>query len=183
MSNVKPTFISEDKTDDFIVKGILDKSSATDGRITYSEDGSDRRCLDVHVCNPGEFPGGYLDQGFANIFRFNEASVTTRNEFDLANTTYTVPANKVFYITAFTASYDAQAALFVRLKKQTGGAGAWVTQFRLNMMSGGQGNSTISLDLSSGILIGSGGDVFKITIESSIAKGTIFAQFAGIERA
>lgn len=115
------------------------------------------------------------------VFKKNEVAVTSRNEFDLANTTYTVPVGKKFVIGSFTASYDAQAALYVRLKKQTGGVGAWETQFRLNMMSGGQGNSTLSYDLGNGMAIGNAGDIFKITIESSIAKGTIFASYGGGE--
>jgi len=114
-----------------------------------------------------------------SIFKRNEAAVTSRNEFDLTNTMYTVPTGKRFVITSFCASYDAQAALYVRLKKQTGGAGAWETLFRLNVMSGGQGNSTLGFDLSSGIEIGETGDVFKLTIESSIAKGTIYAEYSG----
>lgn len=117
--------------------------------------------------------------GSSSVFKKNEASVTVRTEFDLSNTTYTVPSGKKFFLTSFSASYDAQAALYVRLKKQTGGSGAWETMFRLNMMSGGQGNSTLSYDLGSGINIGDTGDVFKITIESSIAKGSIFASFGG----
>jgi len=116
-----------------------------------------------------------------SIFKKNEVAVTTRTEFDLPNTTYTVPANKKFLVTSFSASYDAQASLYVRLKKQTGGTGEFETQLRLNMMSGGQGNSTISLDLSSGMNMGAAGDVFKITIEASIAKGTIWAEYSGSE--
>lgn len=114
-----------------------------------------------------------------SIFKYNEAAVSSRNEFDLSGTTYTVPVGKRFVITSFCASYDAQAALYVRVKKQTGGTGPWVTQFRLNMMSGGQGNSTIGFDLNSGIEIGAAGDVFKITVEGSIAKGTIYAEYSG----
>jgi hypothetical protein len=116
-----------------------------------------------------------------SVFKKNEAAVATRNEFDLANTTHTIAVGKDFYITSFTASYDAQASLYVRVKKQTGGTGPWETQFRLNMMSGGQGNSTLSYPLGNGLKIGTAGDVFKITVESSIAKGTIFASFGGVE--
>jgi len=69
----------------------------------------------------------------------------------------------------------------VRLKKQTGGTGSFVTILRLNMMSGGQGNSTLSFDLGKGFAAGVAGDVFKVTVEASIAKGTIFAMFTGSE--
>ena len=116
-----------------------------------------------------------------SIFKFNEAAVTARTEFDLSGTTYTVPTGKTFVITSFCGSYDAQAALYLRLKKQTGGTGAWVTQFRMTMMSGGQGDATTSMNFGSGIAIGVAGDVFKLTVESSIAKGTIWGEFSGSE--
>jgi hypothetical protein len=119
--------------------------------------------------------------GGVSIFKKNEVAVSTRNEFDVANTTYTVTTGKDFYITSFTASYDAQASLYVRVKKQTGGIGTWETQFRLNMMSGGQGNSTLTYPFGNGLKIGTAGDIIKITVESSIAKGTIFASFGGVE--
>lgn len=116
-----------------------------------------------------------------SIFKFNEAAVTSRNEFDLSGTTYTVPSGKSFLLTTFAASYDAQSSMYVRLKKQTGGTGAFVTLFRMTVMSGGQGESTVSYSLGNGINIGTTGDVFKITVESSISKGTIWAEFSGSE--
>jgi hypothetical protein len=116
-----------------------------------------------------------------SVFRQNEASVTSRNEFDLSSTTYTVPTGKTFVITSFAASYDAQAMMYVRVKKQTGGSGPWVTQFRTTMMNGGQGDATTSMNFGNGIAIGMAGDVFKITIEASLAKGTVWAEFAGNE--
>lgn len=115
-----------------------------------------------------------------NILRNAETAVTSRNEFDFG-TSYTVPTGKKFSCASFSGSYDAQAALYIRFKKQTGGTGSFVTIFRLNMMSGGQGNSTLTYDLSNGILVGDAGDVFKMTVESSIAKGTVAAHFAGVE--
>ena len=123
-----------------------------------------------------------LGASTASVFKFAELAVTSRNEVDLTGTSYTVPSGKQFFITSFSASYDAQAQMYVRVKKQTGGAGSFVTQFRMVMMSGGQGESTKSFDFGGGgIFIGSPTDVFKITIESSISKGTIWAQFAGSE--
>lgn len=113
------------------------------------------------------------------IFKRNEISVASRTETDMPNTTYTVPAGKTFVVSSFSASYDAQVGMYVRLKKQTGGAGAWETLFRLNMMLGGQGNSTVSLDLSKGIEIGVAGDVFKITYESTMSRGTLWASYSG----
>lgn len=122
-----------------------------------------------------------LGASTTSILKSNEASVSSRTEFDLANTTYTVPTGKMFSISSFAASYDAQAMLYVRLKKQTGGAGAWVTLFRTTMMSGGQGDATTSMNFGNGINIGAAGDIFKITIEGSIAKGTIWAEYSGSE--
>jgi len=116
-----------------------------------------------------------------SVFKQNEAAVTSRTKFDLSGTTYTVPTGKKFLLTSFSGSYDAQAALYLRLEKQTGGTGSFVTQFRMTMMSGGQGNSTISMEFGNGIVIGLATDVFKLTVESSIAKGTIWGQFAGSE--
>jgi hypothetical protein len=122
-----------------------------------------------------------LGTSTASILKTNEAAVTSKSEFDLSGTTYTVPTGKMFSISSFASSYDAQAMLYVRLKKQTGGVGAFVTLFRTTMMSGGQGDSTLSMNFGNGINIGAAGDVFKITIEGSIAKGTIWAEYSGSE--
>jgi len=116
-----------------------------------------------------------------SVFKQNEVAITSRTKFDLSNTTYTVPAGKKFLLTTFAGSYDASAVLYVRLEKQTGGVGAFVTQFRMSMMSGGQGDATLSMNFGNGINIGNPGDVFKLTVEASIAKGTIWAEFSGSE--
>lgn len=117
----------------------------------------------------------------ANIKKQNEVSVASRNETDLATTTYTVPAGKVFKINSFSGSYDAQALMYVRLKKQTGGEGGWTTLYRGTMMNGGQGDAIFAYAFAQGVLVGAAGDVFKITYEGSIAKGTIFAEYSGTE--
>jgi len=114
------------------------------------------------------------------IERSSEANVTTRTKTDWS-TSYTVPTAKKFILTSFSASYDAQGTLYVRLEKQTGGAGAWVTKERIVMMPGGNGNSSDSLDCGFGIQLGVAGDVFKLTVEASLAKGSVHAQFAGNE--
>lgn len=116
----------------------------------------------------------------SNIFKFNEASITSRNETDFT-TPYTVASGKNFYLTSFAGSYDAQSAMYVRLKKQTNGSGPFFTIFRLNMMPGGQGDTSPNFPLGNGVLVGTAGDVFKITVESTIAKGTVFAAFTGAE--
>lgn len=121
--------------------------------------------------------GGAVD----GIIRKNEVYITSRNETDMPSTTYTVPSGKKFIINSFSAAYDAQASMQVRLKKQTSGTGPFETLFRLNVMSGGQGNSTLSYGLGNGITIGNAGDVFKITYEASIAKGNLFSAFTGNE--
>lgn len=138
------------------------------------------KVIDNDVINTLLGLGGTSGFGVANVFRFNEVPVTSRNEFDLSGSTYVVPVGKTFAVTVFTGSYSSQAALYVRLKKQTGGTGPFLTILRMNMMAGGQGDSTLSLNLSNGVIVGSANDVFKITIESSIAKGTIQAAFAGV---
>lgn len=166
--------IDSDGAEDKALKG------ATDGTLIGNV-GDSLKTTDLDVLAAvGAITTG-TGNGASNIIRRNEAIVTSRNETDLASTAYTVPDGKVFSIDSFSASYDSQAALYVRLKKQTGGAGAFSTVLRLNMMSGGHGNSSISTDLSKGFKIGVAGDVFKITYEASIIKGNIFAMFAGSE--
>jgi hypothetical protein len=117
----------------------------------------------------------------SDIIKKNEVSVAVKTEFDLTNTNYTVPTGKKFLLHNFSASYDAQAIIYVRLKKQTGGSGPFETILRLTMMNGGQGDSTINNNLGTGLNIGAPGDVFKITIEASLAKGTIWAMYSGNE--
>ena len=114
------------------------------------------------------------------ISKESEASITTRTKTDWTST-YTVPTGKSFILTSFSCSYDAQGTLYVRLEKQTGGSGAFVTKERMVLMAGGNSEGTESIDCGIGIKIGSAGDVFKITVEASLAKGTAHAQFAGNE--
>jgi hypothetical protein len=117
----------------------------------------------------------------AGILKQNELAVTTKSEVDFTGTTYTVPTGKTFLLTSFIGSYDAQATVLLRLKKQTGGTGAFSTLFRITLEVGGQGSGTIPLNFGNGILVGTAGDVFKITIESSLIKGTVWAGYSGSE--
>lgn len=112
----------------------------------------------------------------------NEVVATTRTEVDMALMTYTVPTGKKFLLTSFMGSYDAQATIHLRFKKQTGGVGAWNQLFRITLEVGGQGQSTIPLNFGNGIYIGNATDKFKVTVEASIAnKGTVWCCFTGSE--
>jgi len=118
----------------------------------------------------------------AAILVQNEVVATTRTEVDMTGMTYTVPSGKKFLLTSFMGSYDAQATIHLRFKKQTGGAGAWNQLFRITLEVGGQGQSTIPLSFGNGIYIGTATDKFKVTVEASIAnKGTVWACFTGSE--
>lgn len=118
---------------------------------------------------------------FGTILRQNEITVATKTETDLPSGSYTVPAGKIFVLTAFMGNYDTQSPLIVRLKKQTGGAGSFVTQFRLTLKQHGQDNSNVQFDIESGIKLGVAGDVFKLTYESALSKGSLWTGFVGIE--
>lgn len=118
----------------------------------------------------------------SNILKQNEYTLVTRAETDVPGVTYTVPAGKTFTLVSFMASFDAQPTLYIRLKKQTGGTGAFSTVFRINLEVGGQGQSTVPLTFPNGVLLGAATDVFKLTVESSIVKGNLWAAFAGIEQ-
>jgi len=118
----------------------------------------------------------------AAILIQNEVVATTRTEVDMTSMTYTVPTGKKFLLTSFMGSYDAQATIHLRFKKQTGGAGAWNQLFRITLEVGGQGQSTIPLNFGNGIYIGTATDKFKVTVEASIAnKGTVWSCFTGSE--
>jgi hypothetical protein len=123
-----------------------------------------------------------LGVSVSSILKQNEVAVGAKTENDISGTTHTVTTGKTFMLNSMIASYDAQATIHVRLKKQVGGAGAFSTLFRITLEVGGQGQSTVPLTFGNGILIGQAGDVFKLTVESSIAnKGTIWACYTGTE--
>ena len=115
------------------------------------------------------------------IFKHNEVDVNTKVATYLTDTELTVTAGKIFTLKTFVGSYDAQALMYIWIEKQTDGAGPWDKLFRLVMMSGGQGNATLSYPLGNGIQIADGGDKIRITYDASIAKGTISASYSGDE--
>ena len=117
------------------------------------------------------------------IFKVNEITVATKTKSDLASTTYTVPSGKKFKIKTFGASYDTQGSpIFIRLEKQTSGAGAFAVLFRISLQVNGQDQSNFEMIFpGDGLLIGSATDVFKITYESALAKGSLWAGFTGNE--
>lgn len=117
----------------------------------------------------------------ANILKQNEVTISSRNEIDIANTTYTVSSGKSFKLTSFEISYDSQVTVYVRLKKQTGGSGAFNTLFRLTVGINGQDNSVKTFSFPSGVVIGTAGDVFKLTVEAAIIKGNMWAGYTGGE--
>lgn len=116
-----------------------------------------------------------------SIFRQNEQAVTTKVDTDLTSTTYTVPAGKEFRITSFNASYDATTKIDVMIKKQDLGSGPFNTIFKMVMLSGGQGDATLSMHFGAGIKVGIATDVFKIVYNAAVRKGTIWGAYAGIE--
>jgi hypothetical protein len=118
---------------------------------------------------------------FATIYRRQEITVATKTETDLPSGAYTVPPGKMFVLASFQANYDTQSPLVVRLKKQTGGAGAFVTEFRLTLKQHGQDNSNVQFTFPYGIQLGTAGDVIKITYESALSKGTLWSSFTGVE--
>jgi len=117
----------------------------------------------------------------ANILRQNELVISAKTEMDIANTSYTVAAGKRFAVTAFVANYDSGSTVIIRLKKQTGGAGAFNLVQKILLAVGGQGQATVPLEMGNGIYIGDAGDVFKLTAETSLIKGTVWGSYAGIE--
>lgn len=138
--------------------------------------GKKRLCVDANLIG-----GGTITVSAANIFKNYQGDITTRSEVDLSGTTYTVATAKTFSLSSMYASYDAQATVYVRLKKQTGGAGAFNTVMRITLEVGGQGQGAVPINFLPTINIGSAGDVFKLTVESSLIKGNIFASYAGVE--
>jgi hypothetical protein len=110
-----------------------------------------------------------------------EVTVATKTETDFTGGSYTVPAGKTFVLTSISANYDTQSPLVVRLKKQTGGAGAFVTEYRLTVKQHGQDSSNATIQIPYGIVLATAGDILKLTYESALAKGVLWATFTGIE--
>lgn len=118
---------------------------------------------------------------FGTILRQNEVTIASKTETDLTSSTYTVPAGKTFVLLSFGANYDTQSPVVVRFKKQTGGSGSFATLQRLTLKQHGQDASNVQFTYPLGIQVGTAGDVFKITYESALSKGSFWASFTGIE--
>ena len=116
-----------------------------------------------------------------STFYENEQAISSKTETDIANTTYTVGAGKKFVLMALMASYDTASLIHIRLKKQTGGVGSFVTIVKMTLLTSSQGDGYGSYDLGNGLNIGNAGDVFKMTVEASVIKGNIWAAFGGSE--
>lgn len=167
-----------------LIKGLFPNPITLRGNTDGTKIGNSSDKLKVYDADAITVLNGIsagLGVSTSSILRQNEVAVTSRAESDISGTTYTVPVGKKFLLTSFAASYDANAAMHIRLKKQTGGTGPFVTLFRMTLMAGGQGDSTLSYNFGNGINIGQAGDVFKLTVESSIAKGTVWAEYSGTE--
>jgi hypothetical protein len=118
---------------------------------------------------------------FGTILYQNEVSISSKTETDMTGMTRTIASGKTFVLTCFTASYDTQSPIYVRIKKQTAGGGSFVTQFRITLKQHGQDASQVTIPIPFGIAIATATDVIKVTYESAIAKGTLWAAFTGIE--
>lgn len=118
---------------------------------------------------------------FGAIFRRAEVTIAAKTETDLTGVTYTVPSGKTFVLTSVNSNYDSQTPVVVRFKKQTGGSGAFATEWRLTMKQHGQDVSNVGFAVPYGVVMGAAGDVFKVTYESALAKGSLWAAFTGLE--
>lgn len=119
--------------------------------------------------------------GRANILMQNEFNVTSKGETDVPGTIYTVASSKTFALSSIELSYDTQSVLFLRFKKQTGGVGSFVTLLRISVAVSGQDTSCKNFTFTVPINVGSAGDVFKLTYDASLAKGTLWAGYSGEE--
>jgi len=124
---------------------------------------------------------GNISIGVSNIYKKNTVTIASKNETDISSTDYTVPGGKSFALSFFDASFDAQSTVYIRIKKQTGGAGAWEEFQRSTLEVMGQGQSGMPKSIVPPVLAGVAGDKFKITYETGLIKGTLFVCFAGVE--
>lgn len=117
----------------------------------------------------------------ANILKQKELTISTKAQTAIAETQYTVPSYKTFALSSFGGSYDTQSPLYLRLQKQTGGTGQWDTLFRVTLKQHGQDESNHQIHLAIPMIIGIATDIFRITYESALPKGSLWAGFTGIE--
>jgi len=167
-----------------LIKDIFPKEISINGSTDGTNIGNvtDRlKVIDQDVLAVLNAIASGLGVSTAGILKQNEITISSRTETDLSGTTYTVPTGKKFSITSFSASYDFAGLVYIRFKKQTGGSGAFNQLFRIVMMQGSQGDSAPTINFGNGVQIGTAGDVFKITIEGSVPKGTVWAEYSGSE--
>ena len=118
---------------------------------------------------------------FGTILKQAEVTIASKTETDISATSYTVTTGKSFVLTSISANYDNNSPVIIRLKKQTGGTGSFVTQFRLTLEQHGQDPSNATIQIPYGVKIGSATDVFKLTYEAALIKGAVWACFTGLE--
>lgn len=170
--------VSSYDRDDVKVKGVNNITGLATEISSVDDGGKERLCVDANISGVSITAASVIT---ANILRQDEINVTVKVETDLPNSTYTVPAGKVFGLTMFGGSYDTQSPMYIRLKKQTGGTGPWETLFRVTLKQHGQDESNHQITLSHAIMVGNPGDVFKITYDSALSKGSLWAGFTGAE--
>ena len=183
----------------------LRASAYTSGTVTVTSYGSDEPSLIESISNirgstDGALIGNVGDRlkvdaqlssgsvtitaliAACNIFKQNEVvNIIVKVETDLPGCSYTVPTGKSFNLISMYGSYDVQQPMILRLKKQTGGTGAFGLVWKTVLAVNGQDPCNGGVTVPNGLLIGSVGDVFKLTYEPSVSRGTIWGTFMGVE--
>lgn len=122
------------------------------------------------------------DSTFCTILKQNEITLAAKSvETDIADCSYTVPAGKTFVLTMMAGNYDLSGPILIRFRKQTGGTGSWDRKFRLSLKQHGQDPSHVSMPIPYGYIVGTAGDILKLTYESALKQGSLWACFVGIE--
>jgi hypothetical protein len=117
---------------------------------------------------------------YVSIYKSSEITVATKTKTQLVS--YTVPSGKTFKLYTMEANFDLQSSpLYLRLEKQTAGAGAWAVIARLTLQIHGQDPSDQQLVWPEGLKIASASDILRLTYESALARGSLWAQFTGVE--
>lgn len=156
------------------VQGLVSLRGGTDNTVIGNI--GDRLKVDSNVTIVGDSTGNT-----PNLVKQSELTVSTRTQTDMAETVYTVPAGKKFKLTWFGGSYDNQGGVYLRLKKQASGTVGFNTILRVTIKQQPQEESTQGIHLPMGLTIGNAGDSFKITYETALAKGSLWAGFVGSE--
>lgn len=156
------------------VQGLISLRGATDNTLIGNI--GDRLKVDSNVTIIGDSTGNS-----PNVIKQAELTVATRVQSDIADTIYTVPAGKKFKLSWFGGSYDNQGGVYIRLKRQPVGTVGFVTVLRVTIKQQPQEESTQGINLPMGLVLGNAGDTFKITYETALAKGTLWAGFVGSE--